>query len=501
MENDVLLKFNVKRVNRFNVILIWILSTLLTGQAFITLGASYGLKVLLCTYAAAIFSTLVLLLNLKINKLSNLSAHLIPLSTVITASYLSHMEQGNPSTRVFIVYLGTVAMVAMYFRVGLLLSYIALLNAFIVAFYLLDPQGLMGQIFGANEFASRLFCLDFIMIVFYFLTKWGNEYIMSAFRKEQDAKELLGRLTETMNGIENNTLVLNDSIAKSYEYIQTIEVVSEQTTIAVERIAAGVGEEAVSTGHIVELAGEAVKTIEDTKILSDETLALSGNMKSAVVKNSEGIHNMMGQMNTIDNAVGAALGNVSELMDNMDKINSSLINITTIAKQTNLLALNAAIEAARAGEAGRGFVVVADEIRKLAEMSTHTVEDIYEIMALMHSKTDVTHKKVSDGKAAIESGNMVMGEVQESFAALEEYIEAINNRIVEEDSMVSDINTVFTDIIAQLKNISAISADHAAATQEILASTEEQNTRITEVTHEMAEIENLSSNLKNMVNR
>lgn len=500
MANEVLLKFNVKRVNRFNVILMWVLSTLLTGQAFITLGTSYAIKVLYCTFAAAIFSTLLLLLNQKFSKLANLSAVLIPFSTVFTASYLSHMEQGQPSTRIFIVYMGTVVMAAMYFRVGLLLSYIALLNIFILAFYYIDPQGLMGQAATVNEFATRLFCVDFIMIAFYFLTKWGNEYIMSAFKKEQDAKELLGKLTETMDGIEKNTLVLNESIAKSYEYIQTIEEVSGQTTIAVERIAAGVSEEAVSTGQIVELAGEAVKTIEETKVLSAETLSISGNMKTAVVQNSEGIHNMMGQMNTIDTAVGAALGNVSELMDSMDKINSALISITTIAKQTNLLALNAAIEAARAGEAGRGFVVVADEIRKLAEMSTHTVEDIYEIMNLMQSKTDVTLKKVSDGKAAIETGNRVMGDVKISFTALEDYIEAINNRIVQEDGRVNDINTVFSDIIMQLKNISAISTDHASATEEILASTEEQNQRITEVTHEMAEIENLSGNLKNMMN-
>ncbi len=500
MANDVLLKFNVRRVNRFNVILIWVLSTLLSGQAFLSNGVSYGMKVLMCTYAASVFATFVLLLNLKFSKLGNMSAVLIPFSAVFTSSYLSHLEQGEPSTRVFIVYIGTVVMVAMYFRVGLLLTYAALLNTFIIAFYLLDPQGLMGSQAAAGEFSTRLFCADFVLIIFYFLTKWGNEYIMSALTKEQDSKVLLGKLTETMNAIDKSTIVLNDSIAKSYDYIKTIEEVSEQTIIAVERIAEGVGEEAVSTGQIVELAGEATKTIEETKRLSEETLEASDNMKTAVEKNSDGIHHMIGQMNTIDSAVGAALTNVSGLQESMEKINSSLDGITAIAKQTNLLALNAAIEAARAGEAGKGFAIVADEVRKLAEMSTKTVNEIHEIINEMQTAADITLDKVTNGKTAIEAGNTVIGKVKDSFTDLENFIGAINYRIGQEDGMILEVNMAFSNIMAQLRTISSISAEHASSTEEILASAEEQNQRITEVTHEMSKIDKLSSTLRNMLN-
>ena len=121
-------------------------------------------------------------------------------------------------------------------------------------------------------------------LIFYFLTKWGSEYIISAFNKERDSEELLKKLSETMSLIDKNTSVLNDTIVKSYHYIQTIEQVSAQTTTVVERIAEGVGEEAVSTEQIVEMTNNATKTIEQTKKLSGETKKYSDDMKAAVIK-------------------------------------------------------------------------------------------------------------------------------------------------------------------------------------------------------------------------
>ncbi len=499
MNNDVLQNFNMKRVNRFNVILIWVLSALLTGQAFLSAGTDHGLKVLICTFVASSAATLALLINLKFSKVANIAAVIIPFSPAVAGSYLSHMEAGAPSARVFLVYLSTLVMVSMYFRIGILLTYGGLLNVFIVAFYLLDPQGLMGQNNTGSEFSTRLFCIDFSLIIFFFLTKWGNDYIMSALGKEQNSKELLQKLTGTMDGIDKNTSVLNDSIAKSYEYIQTVEQVSVQTTTAVETIAEGVGEESAGTVRIVSMTNEAVKTVEKANRLSNETRELSNDMKSAVAENSNGIKQMIEQMETIDNAVGAALSNVSELQMSMDKINNSLLNITTIAEQTNLLALNAAIESARAGEAGKGFAVVADEVRKLAEMSEKTVKEVFEIIEMVNSATKITFEKVSNGKGAVETGNTVITHVKGNFEQLERFSGEINDRVEKEDGMLSEISSAFTNILAQLENISSISEEHAASTEEILASIEEQNQRIAEVTNEMAAIKELSNNLRGML--
>ncbi len=499
MNKDALLNYNVSRVSRFNVILIWVLSTLLAVQAFLGNGVEHGLRVLMCTYGASVFSTLILLISSKVKKLAYISAILIPFSTVVASSYLNHLVQGQYSARVFLVYLSTLGMVAMYFSKGILLTYGGLLNGFVILLYFFNPVGVLGSADSGDELRTRMVCINLSVIIFYFLTKWGKEYILSAYAKEQESSELLEKLSTTMNAIDNNTSVLKDSITNSYRYVQTIEEASSQITTAVERIAEGVGEEAVSTGHIASMTEDAARAVGETEKLAGEVGVYSKDMKTAVARNANGIRQMDEQMGRIGSAVGASLTNVIELQESMGKINDALTNITTIAEQTNLLSLNAAIEAARAGEAGRGFAVVADEVRKLAEMSEKTVKEVFSIINRIQSAAQITFEEVSNGKGAVETGSQVISEVRESFRILEKSSEAINSRIEMENGMILEIKDAFSRIKDQLGNISTISGEHAAATEEILAVIEEQNQRIGEVTQEMASINDMSTSLRNIL--
>ena len=224
-------------------------------------------------------------------------------------------------------------------------------------------------------------------------------------------------------------------------------------------------------------------------------------MKTIVQKNSAMIDQMVNQMNTIDHAIGAAFLNASELNLNMSKINDSLSSITTIAEQTNLLSLNAAIEAARAGESGKGFAVVADEIRKLADMSAMSVKEIFAILQLVRSSTAVTLEKVSGGKEAVEAGNEVIGNVKESFISLENAAESISESVEAEDGMIFEISSSFSAIMEQLENISSISEEHAASTQEVLASIETQHSQISQVVQEMSSINDQSNKLRKLLER
>jgi methyl-accepting chemotaxis protein len=501
VNDSVLLISNVKRVNRFNVLLIWIISTLLSAQAFLTTDVSYGLKVSACTFAAAIIAALALFFNIKINKYENITAIIISFSIVVSAGYLSHMQQGTNILSIYLVYLGTVAMIAMYFRVYLLITHAILLNIFLVAFYLIDPPGAIGQAPSAILLIKILLSTDFVLIIFFFLAKWGGGYIQSAFAKEQHANELLARLSETMNEIDISTTELNAGIEESFTYIQNIEQMSDQTKVAVEEISKGVSVNAESTEKIVGNTNAATSIIEKTKTLSNAARQYSCDMRNIVQKNSAMIDQMVSQMNTIDHAIGAALSNVSELNLNMGKINDSLSSITTIAEQTNMLSLNAAIEAARAGESGKGFAVVADEIRKLADMSAMSVKEIFAVMELVSSSSAVTLEKVSGGKEAVDVGNELIGNVNEGFISLEKAAEAISESVEAEDGMISEISSSFSAIMEQLENISSISEEHAASTQEVLASIETQHSQISQVVQEMSSINDQSNKLRKLLER
>ena len=114
-----------------------------------------------------------------------------------------------------LVYIGTAAMIAMYFRVNLILTYSLILNIFIIVLYAIEPQAVLDQDFSIRNFIKTLLTIDFAISIIYFLTKWGNEYIMTAFDKEQKSKELLEKLTETMKEVDKNTSELNSRISQS----------------------------------------------------------------------------------------------------------------------------------------------------------------------------------------------------------------------------------------------------------------------------------------------
>lgn len=501
MNDNVYVRFNVEKTNKFNVSLIMIISTLLSIQGLISLGISYFFRVLVVTYSTGIIAAIAGYLNTKTKKLDNISPMIITGSVAILATFYGQLQKGANVLTVFFVYVGTVAMATLYFRTILLAVHGVLINIVLIISFAINPIGVMGPSYNTEGFIRTLFVFDFIMIIFYILTKWGNEYIMSALVKEREAKELLNQLEDTMNEIDRNTSILNDNIAESFLYVKDIGQMSEQTKNAIEEIAKGVGENASSTEKIVSTANNATDAIKKTIELSNETITYTYNMKEVINDNSQGINLMVTQMDTIDNAVGTALTNMSDLKKSMDEINTSLSSITTIAKQTNLLALNASIEAARAGEAGKGFSVVASEIGSLAEMSNNTVKEIFKVIEGIDSATNTALEKVNHGKEAVNVGNTYINNVKNDFINLEKSAEAIMERIAIEDEMIAAISSSFDNIMEQLESISAVSEEHAASTQEVLAATETQADLVDKVTNEMASVNDQSNNLRSILEK
>ena len=239
---------------------------------------------------------------------------------------------------------------------------------------------------------------------------------------------LAGCVNDTQGAIKTLVSVIRDSadkvagsasdISESMQQLFTgINGLSSSST----EISSNIGELSASIGHIAEAAG-----------------AVHGHVEDAVAKVGHGkqvVHNVIDSIRIIENRVQSSLTEVETLTTHSHKIEKVLTTIGTIAEQTNLLALNAAIEAARAGEAGRGFAVVADEVRKLAEQSARSANEIDEILS-----------HVMSGVAAVQSSiNEVVGETRKSTefsgtagSALEE-IEDITRTIADTVTSVASI--------------------------------------------------------------
>lgn len=185
---------------------------------------------------------------------------------------------------------------------------------------------------------------------------------------------------------------------------------------------------------------------------------------------------------------------VNDLVGKLESVNLITDSISQIASQTNLLALNAAIEAARAGEAGRGFSVVAGEVRKLAENSKIAVQNITKI--LDEIKVDIlsTSSAISNGNTALDSQHEAINETKDTFLNIKT---SIGESVKEIETCIGNLTTVSSkkdDIIGTIDNISQLSEENSSLSEEIAATIEAQTSTIEGIGENIKKIESLTHN-------
>lgn len=306
------------------------------------------------------------------------------------------------------------------------------------------------------------------------------------------SKDEIGQLTDHFKKMTNNVSNLIhetkgsiDNVALSSnritDNVEGLRTSSSEVTRAVEEIANGTAVMAENVNDRLvtgQKLGESVTEIY-SKLTTAETVS-----KEMVNSNKTGIDyiNTLSELFqiTIDNTANVA-DNVNELRDNSKAIETIVVTIKGIADQTNLLALNASIEAARAGESGRGFAVVAEEIRKLAEQSSTSAEEINAIIGNIVKTVVSTSEKVNHTQDSVDS---VKKNLNETVVVFDETVVSVNRveSIIQEFiDETKNIEKLKNDLIESLESMAAISQESAASTEEINASTEEQLSRVTEI--------------------
>ena len=159
----------------------------------------------------------------------------------------------------------------------------------------------------------------------------------------------------------------------------------------------------------------------------------------------------------------------------VDEINLAGDTIKTISDQINLLALNAAIEAARAGESGRGFAVVAEEIRKLAESSNLSTEQIRKSVVTLAERTQYAVSQIIESNRVVEEQSENVTGMSEKFEGISEALGHLRNTIEKIFAANEKINEAREKVSSSMSNIAALTEENAASTEEISASMQEQN--------------------------
>lgn len=485
-------QFNLDRVNKFNAGLIWIIALTLIVQKAIEKGS---LNLVLCSIILAPIMVTAIRLNKKID--NNIKAVIIPLMPGILGLAVIYMDGG--SSYIFLTLMSASCMSALYFNPKTHLVYTIILNVLIGVFISIFKVSMLGEATGNSLLSANILRLNIGLIVLYFLTKWGREYIEYAFQSTQKSQELLSELQDIMQTICKNTEILNSNIEQVNHNMKITTHSNSAITIAMEQTAIGIQEQAIGVTDIAHMITEGNDIITKAKHTSITLDDISKHMNNVVDENTVIITDMSTQMNTINGAIGSALSTVIDLDENIGQITVFLNAITNIAKQTNLLALNASIEAARAGEAGRGFTVVAQEVKKLAEESGQTVEDIYKIITTLQTKAQVSKERVEAGSTAVISGKMMVQGVNDTFERLKNSIDDLNVSMRVEFKAIEEVMNLFKQISDQTNSLASISEEHSAAVEEINATTQTQNKNINEMSETLKELKELSNNLECLI--
>ncbi len=325
-------------------------------------------------------------------------------------------------------------------------------------------------------------------------------------------RDEIGTISNSLLTMKKSLLSLIQNISESSQQVassseeltatsQQSSMAAEEVARAIEEIAKGASNQAKDTEegalYVEELGNRISRNQEDIRNLYNSAEKVN-------ILKDEGVETIKDLVQKTE--VGSqAIKEISNIIlntnESAEKIENASLMIKDIAEQTNLLALNAAIEAARAGESGRGFSVVAEEIRKLAEESNNFTEEIVKIIKELTDKTIYaveTMKRVdevtsSQGKS-VELTNAKFEGIANSIEDMKKLMESIHQSGGEMEAKKDEIVSV-------IQNLSAISQENAAGTEEASASVEEQTSSIEEIASASESLAQLADEMQGIVSR
>jgi len=321
----------------------------------------------------------------------------------------------------------------------------------------------------------------------------GMETVAESFKGMiNELRNILGSLGDMSHRLVESS----DHMVKNAERV-TLTV--SEITSTINEIAKGSSEQAAEAQKGVEMMSG---LSEQINTLYDDSQTISSSTNDMMTLNEQGIdavQTLQVKNEQSNKASIAVMEIISSFTDRMKDIADFINIINDIAEQTNLLALNAAIEAARAGEAGRGFAVVADEVRKLADESRQASENISSVVETITDEISKATRMMGDIKSVMEAQNDAVIHVSDTFKAIADSIDHIVERINHIIDSIADIETSKNGVIKTIESISAVTQQSAAASEEVAAAIQEQQEAVNKILESSKELNKLATELRQKI--
>ena len=298
-------------------------------------------------------------------------------------------------------------------------------------------------------------------------------------------KELNDEITGLSNSVDSMAVRMSSVIGRITDSSSQLASAAEELAASSTQIAAGADKQSGQTVQVASAMEEMNATVVEVAKGSQQVSESAKNAQDIAIKGGIVVNQAVKAMQEVSESTNMTADTIRKLGKGSEEIGSIVSVINDIADQTNLLALNAAIEAARAGEQGRGFAVVADEVRKLAERTTKATKEISEMIKAIQSETTKAVAAMGEGASKVENGVRLANEAGDSLKSIVKSVENVSGMITHIATSAEEQSSTTDEITQNMDSIAEVAKGNVAA--------------IAEVSRATADMARLASELKELV--